>query len=213
MADTLLVGQVDAGDLMSAEVDAVLAIECKRPDGEAFTLKGLRHLPKPPLEADIGLGGGDGADDVVPVIFHLGQVVRHGAQACSIAAGWLLLIERLVGPLEVVDLAPLVESALHFGQIAKAPQREDFILERAMEALVLAPALWAIRPAVQDLDAELQQPHGKPGPARLRGIAPGAAVVDEQRLWQAIAAEGCLQMALHRDALFIGAGLQARDIA
>ena len=114
-------------------------------------------------------------------------------------------------PLEVIDLAPLIERALHLGEITEASKREYFILERTME--VLAAALWVIRPAVQDGDAELQEPHTKPGPACLRGIPPGAAVVDEQRLWQAIATEGHLQMALHRDALFIGAGLEARHIA
>jgi hypothetical protein len=66
---------------------------------------------------------------------------------------------------------------------------------------------------MQDLDAELQEPHGKAGPARLRGIPPRAAIVDEQRFWQAVAAEGRHQVLLHRDALFIGAGFEAGHIA
>jgi hypothetical protein len=33
MADTLMIGQVDAGDLMGAEVDAVFAIARERSDG------------------------------------------------------------------------------------------------------------------------------------------------------------------------------------
>src|SRR6187200_2565097 len=213
MADTSLVGQVDAGDLMGAEVDAVFAVDRQRSDCQAFALKRLRHFPKLALEADVSLGGGDGTDDVVPVVLQFWQAVRHGAKARSIAAGRDLLLECLMWPLEVIDLAPLIERALHLGEITEASKREYFILERTMEAFVLAAALWVIRPAVQDGDAELQEPHTKPGPACLRGIPPGAAVVDEQRLWQAIVTEGCLQMALHRDALFIGAGLEARHIA
>ena len=133
--------------------------------------------------------------------------------ARPIAAGRYLLLECLMWPLEVIDLAPLIERALHFGEITEASKREYFILERTVEALVLAAALRVIGPAVQDVDAELQEPHTKPGPACFRGIAPGPAVVDEHRVWQAIVAEGRLQMALHRDALFIGAGLEARHIA
>jgi len=81
-------------------------------------------------------------------VLHSRQAIGHRAGARSIAAGWHLLFERLVWPLEVIDLAPFIEPALHFGEIAKAPQRKYFILERAMKALVLATALWVVRPAV-----------------------------------------------------------------
>src|ERR1043165_7048726 len=207
MAATSLVGQVDAGDLMGAEVDAGFAVDRQRSDCQAFALKRLRHFPKLALEADVSLGGGDGTDDVVPVILQFRQPVRHGAKARSIAAGRDLLLECLMWPLEVIDLAPLIERALHLGEITEASKREYFILERTMEALVLTAALWVIGPAVQNLNAELQEPHTRPGPTCFRGIAPGPAVVDEQRVWQAVAAEGCLQVVLYRDALFIGAGL------
>ena len=73
MTDTLLVGQVDAGDLMGAEVDAVFAVDRQRSDSQAFALKRLWHFPKPALEADIGLGGGDGTDDLVSVVLQFWQ--------------------------------------------------------------------------------------------------------------------------------------------
>src|SRR5579863_7012946 len=79
-----------------------------------------------------------------------------------------------------------------------------------MEALVLAAALRVVGTAVDQIDAELEQPHAEPGPALARGVAPGRAVVDEDRLWQAVAAEGRDQVSLHRAALLIGAGRKAR---
>ena len=45
-------------------------------------------------------------------------------------------------PLVIIDLAPLIERALRFGEITEASKREYFILERTVEALVLAAALW-----------------------------------------------------------------------
>ena len=80
-----------------------------------------------------------------------------------------------------------------------------------MEALILATALWVIGSAVQQLNAELEQPDPEAGPVLApRGIAPGRAVVDEHCVRQAIAAKGCLQMALYRAVLFVSAGRKAR---
>jgi len=54
---------------------------------------------------------------------------------------------------------------LHLGEIAEPLEGKDLGLERAVEALVLAAALRMIGPAVEDSDAELEQPYAKPGPA------------------------------------------------
>jgi hypothetical protein len=63
--------------------------------------------------------------------------------------------------LEIIDLAPSIEGALGFSEIAKAAQREHLGVERTMEALVFAAALWMIRPTVNDRDAELEKPYCK----------------------------------------------------
>jgi hypothetical protein len=68
-------------------------------------------------------------------------------------------------PFEIVGRAPGVEGALHLGKIAEALEREDLVLQGAVEALVFAAALRVIGPAVQDRDAELEQPDTKLGPA------------------------------------------------
>src|SRR5688572_26044823 len=165
MTDTFCLGQVDACDLVGAEEGAVAAVGCERPDGEAFTAKGLRDFAEPSLETDVGLGRADGAHDLVAVVFDLWKACGHGAGARPIAARRHLLVERLVRSVEVVDRTPAIESTLDLGEIAKAFQREHLRLQRAVKALVLAAALRMIGPAVQHGDAELEEPHAEPGPA------------------------------------------------
>ncbi len=103
-----------------------------------------------------------------------------------------------MGPLEVVDFAPSIESALYICQILEALQGEDLFVERPMKALVLAATLRVIGAAVEEFDAELDQPHAQSGPMPARGIAPRRAVVDEDRIGQAITVERRLQMGLNR---------------
>ena len=61
MADTFFAHQVDGGNLVSAEEDAVVSVRCERSDSEAFAAERLWDLPGSALEVDIGLGGGDAA--------------------------------------------------------------------------------------------------------------------------------------------------------
>src|ERR1700728_659669 len=148
ITDTFGLGQVYGCDLVCGEEDAVLAIRCARPYSAGFAAEGFRDFPEAAFEADIGLGCADTADDLAVVIFDLGRMFGHGAVARPVTAGRHLLIKSLMRPVEIVDGSPTIERALNFGKIAKALQREHFGLERAMEALALAAALWVIRPAV-----------------------------------------------------------------
>src|SRR5262249_27271400 len=106
-----------------------------------------------------------------------------------------------------------VEGTLRFGKITKASERKHFGVQRAMEALVLAAALRVIRPAVQNSDVELEQPHTEPGPTLPAGSSPRTAVVDEEGFRQPVAAKGQLQSSLHGAALLVGAGFQTQVIA
>jgi hypothetical protein len=63
MTDGFGDGQVDFGDLMSAEEDSISAV-CERSQCDAFAAEGLRDAPEPSLEADVSLGGGDAAHDL-----------------------------------------------------------------------------------------------------------------------------------------------------
>jgi len=82
-----------------------------------------------------------------------------------------------------------------------------------VEALILAAALRVVGPAVQEIDAELDEPHTEPGEALSRAVAPRRAVVDEHRIRQAILAKGPVKGATHRGLLFIGTGGKADGIA
>src|SRR3954468_4962406 len=156
MTDTFSARQVDGGDVVGGEENAVLAVFCCRPDGEAFATKCLRDLPHLAFKADVGFGRRHGANDLLAVVFRRRQNVGHRSFAWLVAAARYLLVERFMRPLEIVDFAPGVEGALRFGEIAEAAQRKHLGLERAVEALVLAAALWMIRPAVNDADTELE---------------------------------------------------------
>src|SRR3954471_8442209 len=87
ITDSFVVGQVDRCDLMACEEDAVVAVDCEGPEGNALTAKGLRHLPVASLETDVVLGGGNAADDLVCVVFGLRQAIRHLPRAWAVAVG------------------------------------------------------------------------------------------------------------------------------
>src|SRR5258708_12195558 len=112
-------------------------------------------------------------------------------------------------PLEIVDLAPGIESTLRLGEIAKAAQCQHLDGKRAVEAFVLAAALRVVRAAMNDLDAELEKPYRKPCPPFARGISPGRAIVDEEALRQAITAARHFQTISHAISPLNGAVLQA----
>src|SRR2546430_14733337 len=82
-----------------------------------------------------------------------------------------------------------------------------------MEAFILAAALRVVRTTVNDGDAELEKPYRKPCPSFTRGVSPRRAIVDEERLRQAVVAEGSFQAATDRVAALSGASLQAQVIA
>src|SRR5882757_2015579 len=192
MTDTFSARQVDGGDLVGGEENSVFAVVRCRPDGETLAAEGLRDLPGVALETNVGLGRRYGANGLVAVVFGLWQTLGHRSLARPVAAGRHLLVERFMRPLEIVDFAPGIEGALGLGEIAKAAQREHLGVERAMEALVLAAALRVIRTAMNDPDAELEQPYLKPCPALARRVSPRGAVVDEECLRQTIMAKGPL---------------------
>src|ERR1700683_1343164 len=148
MTDTFVLGQVDVCNFIGTEEDAVLTVGSAWPDCKAFATEGFGDFPEAPFEADIGFGRADAANDFAVVVFDLWRVFGHGAVARPIAAGRHLLIQGLVRPVEIVDRSPVIKGVLDLGKIAEAPEREHFGLERAMEALALAAALWMIVPAL-----------------------------------------------------------------
>src|SRR5262252_2768451 len=209
ITDTFGVGQVDGCDLVGAEKDAVQTIGIARPNGYTLATEGLRHLPARPFEADVVVAGRDHADDLLLVILNLRQLVGHGPWAWPITGGRHVVVEPLMRSVEIINLSPSVEGVLHFGQVAEAPEGKHLGLQGAVEALVLAATLRVIGPAVDHIDAELQQPDGKPCPALSRGLSPGRSVVDKEAVRQSVMAECGRQFCLHRLPSFVGARRQA----
>src|SRR5258705_12235822 len=82
-----------------------------------------------------------------------------------------------------------------------------------MEAFVFASALRVVRTARNDCDAELEKPYRESCPTCTRGVSPRRAIVDEECLRQAVAAEGQLQLTAYCVAPLIGASLQAQIVS
>src|SRR5215212_7916118 len=213
ITDTLIGGQVYNCDLVRGEEDAVSAIGIEGSDDNAFAAEGPGNDPGAPLEADVILGGGNGAHNLMLVVFHLRQAVRHRVSARPETADRHVLIKSLVWAFEIVDRTPGVEGLLYLCEIAELPEGKHLGLQRAMEALVLTAALWMVRPAVQDGDAELEQPYRELRPALAGRISPRVAVVDEEGLRQSIAAEDQFQSVLYGVAPLIGAGRKTKIVA
>src|SRR5258708_25680990 len=148
ITDTLIVGQVYRCDLVRGKEDAVPVIGIEKPDGNAFAAEGPGDDPGSPLETDVILGGRDRAHDLVLIVFHLRQAIRHRAAAGPETADPHVLIESLVRPFKIVDRTPGIEGRLYLGEIAELPEGEHLGLPRAMEPLVSAAALPMARPAV-----------------------------------------------------------------
>src|SRR5271169_3884239 len=128
MADRSVLRQVDGGNLMRAEVDAVVTVRPARPDRHAFAKERLSDRPLSSLEADIGPFAADLSDDLAWLVLRLGEPLRHRPGADPIATGGHLIVQRLVRPIEVVDVAPLIERSLNLGEIAEPAHREHFRL-------------------------------------------------------------------------------------
>src|SRR5260221_10990178 len=96
----------------------------------------------------------------------------------------------------VVTVAPVVEGGLGVCKVSEGPA-EQFGLEGAVEALVLAVALGMQGGTVPGVDAVLDQPHAELRQALAVGIAPRAAIVGLDGAGQTVALEGLLQSLLH----------------
>src|SRR5436190_2941298 len=79
IVDTFWVTQIDRCDLMCGKEYSEPAIAAELANGEPLATEGLRDFPELSLETDIGLRGGDGANDLALVVFHHWKSIRHGA--------------------------------------------------------------------------------------------------------------------------------------
>src|SRR5271168_5373686 len=116
--------------------------------------------------------------------------------------------ERIMRAHQVVAVAKGIELALAVLEAGEVEVAQDFELERAMEALVLALGLRMIRTAMGDANTEPNQPQTKGGERLRAGRAPRRAVVHQHRGRQAVAAKSLGQHRAHGLLALVGAGLE-----
>ena len=150
----------------------------------------------------------DLSDEGPRAIVERAQLLREGSAAATITRGRDLQPERVVRPLVVVDLPPVVEALLAVRQVPKGLPDEHLVLEGSVEALVLAQRLRMIGPAVAHRHPQTDQPSRK---ARVERplMTPGRPVVHDQGLGQPVASEDLGEGRLDRRGPLVRAGLQA----
>jgi hypothetical protein len=150
----------------------------------------------------------DAADEIVRSVGKGFGGVAKGSRRGRVVVDRHAAGQRVVRPLEVVDVAPGVEGGLRLGQVGERPAQR-FGGERPVEALVLAERLGVARPRMAERDAGFDQPDAELGEAgAMAGVAPGRTVVDRHAPGQAIAAESLDQQGFDGRAGLVGAGLQ-----
>ena len=76
--------------------------------------------------------------------------------AHAVIAGRGSEAKGLMGPLQVVDVPPAVESRLAVGQIGEATPLQDFSCNGPVKALVLSLGLWAVGSSMANADTQAQ---------------------------------------------------------
>ena len=140
----------------------------------------------------------------------LWQNRRIGAGTGQIATGRNRHPERLMRPFGVVNLPKRIERDLGFGDVSEGPELTDIGLHRAMPAFDLALGLGMIRSAMDDPDAEPDEPGFEPGDRPWMGGAPRSAVIGEDRPRAAILRETRGQVLLDQFPTLVDTGEEAQ---
>ena len=127
-----------------------------------------RHLHSLECRADFDVPGLPGEPSLVldPAYFVLGpilhrwQLIRKGPRTDLVPTGWNCHPQGLVGPFQVVDFAPAVESFLTMPKVLKNGSSQHFKGQDSMKALVFSLSLGMVKPAVADTYAQSKQPYG-----------------------------------------------------
>src|SRR5581483_3501471 len=195
---------VDGCNHLGSEDDVKDAILDCWPERDGLATEGLGKFDGATEEADV-TALLDAAHDVARSIFEGRDGLDVAARARLIAACGDSEFERLVRSLRIVDIAPALESARGGGNIGEGWNGQQFGLEAAVEALVLAHGLRMIGPRMADPDALLDQPNAKRSERAARAIAPRRTIVGDQPFGQAVAADCDDQLLLDRLGPLVGA--------
>lgn len=204
--------EVDFGDVLVAEEDVEDAVEARGTKGDGVFVEGGSDFEAAAAEPDIAAEL-DFTDEITGLVKEgwesLGERSRRGA----VAGGGHVELECIMRPLEVVEVAPLIEGALSLGEIREGATSKQLITESAMESFIFALGLRMVRPGVRDVDAETDEPGGQWGEVMIAVATPGRTVIHGHALGQAIETEDRGQPLLHGLRALIGASLKAQSEA
>src|ERR1700674_1736738 len=204
--------QIDGADLLGTEMNVEHPVLRGRAQRDRLAAEWPAEANAPGFEADITFLVGLAQEIVGPVLDRR-QGLRKRATALLVALARRCHPDRLMRPLVIVDVPPAVERALARGQIREGAIAQDFALERAMEALILALRLRMIGPAMRHPHPQAHQPHTKRRVSSAAGIAPRRAIVHEHGIGQAVAPEYPSQAFARGTVLLGGASLYAQSVA
>src|SRR5262245_3830154 len=203
---------IDFSQTVLAEPHFPYSVPHRRTHSHTFAPERLADLPFLSLEREPSRAL-HFSDDVGRAELQLRQLLRKRTPAHFVATPGHRQVQSLMRSLVVVDPTPLIESGLALRQIAKHPPLQYLGHQRPMKPLLLPLRLRMIRPAVQNLHPQPQQPHRQWCPGTLAIVSPRRAVVHQHRLRQTVAPKRLSQLLLNRFPLFIPAGLQHQRIA
>src|SRR3954447_16217295 len=154
--------QIELTDSLMTVVDGESAVDDRGPKSERLTGKGFGEKEQSTFDVDVAATV-HGSNQVRRVVFDRLQLLREGSSAHDITVSGNSHPESGVGSFVVVDLTPAVEGRLHQLMRIEPAGAEQFGLERAMKAFVLAESLGVKRPRMKRSNAEPDQPDGKLG--------------------------------------------------
>src|SRR5262245_59369424 len=196
-----VVSDSDLGNLMRAEMHYKHSILQAGPQGHRVSAKGFADAKVSVLERDLALIL-DFPHDITGTVFNRRQNLRKAPRADLITAGWYCHAQRLVWPLVVIDLAPLIEPGLRLGEILQDGPGQHLGFQGAVEPFLLALSLGMARPPMAYPDSQSQQPnrqrrcrdgpdHCSPTANHCPSASPRATHSDE-RLWSTAVARSLL---------------------
>lgn len=148
----------------------------------------------------------DPPDYLAWVILDIRQGLGKGSRAGSVAAGGGGHAKRLVGPLKVINAAPLIKASLARFKVVEERTAKNLGLKCAMETFVLALGLRVVWPRMAHSDTQQDQPRGQRCVGMFRVRSPRGAVVHGHPFRQAVAPEGLCEAAPDRLPALVGAG-------
>jgi hypothetical protein len=159
-------------DFLVAEEDIEDAVYGGGAKSHGLPVEGVADFEWTALEPDFSAEL-DLSDEVAGLVEERREDVGEASGRGLVARGWDGQLESVVGSLEVIDVAPVVEGPLSVGEIREAVACEQFFIQGSMESFVFALGLWMVGAGVRDADIEPDEPRGQRSEAMVAVAAPG----------------------------------------